>query len=193
MLARSLRFGVILPVMIAAAYVLGMASNAAAQTECPYLILSRDVTLEIAEIKFIDQVQGVDGNSLRVPTEQQDKFRLALVTIRIKKPAGKRLTVAAADFTLHYNHGSSQEVAPCEGISTFTRNLDDERGMKLFRGAGPGWVKQTTGLKATEASEIYMDAVFHLIEPEIREVWLCVAQPVTEKCFLTNGWSPGSK
>jgi hypothetical protein len=181
------------------AWVLGAAGVAAAQgvatppNECPYVLLSRGVTMEIAEIKYVESVQGVDGNTLKMPAEQIDKFRLGVVTVRVEKPTGKRLAIAAADLTLHYNHGQSQEVSPCEGLSTFTRQPDEERPVKLFKGAGPGWIKQTTGLRATEASEIYFDAIFHLVEPDIREVWLCVGQPSTPKAFPTAGWTPKPK
>lgn len=144
--------------------------------------------MEIAEIKYVDRVEGQGGVTLKVPPDRLNQFRIAFVTIRVKKPAGKAITVAAADLTLHYNHGGSQEVAPCEGISTFSKNLDDERPLTIYRQSGPGWVKQTTSLRSTEATEVYFDALFHLIEPEIREVWLCVAQPTTERGFLTSGW-----
>ena len=34
------------------------------------------------------------------------KFRVALVTIKITKPSGRRISIAAADLTLHYYHGT---------------------------------------------------------------------------------------
>jgi len=180
------------PMVFACLFGLAWAGTAAAQFECPYQGLPEGVSMEIAEIRYVEEVRGVDGNVLRIAPEQRDRFRIALVTIRVTKPAGRRLTVAAADFTLHYNHGSAQEVAPCEGISSFSRELEGERNMKMPRMMGPGWIKQTTGLRATEATEVYFDAVFHLVEPEIREVWLCVAQPTRPQAFLTRGSMRGN-
>ncbi len=182
---------------IAAVCGVGLAAGAAAQNfpavsagGCPYVSSPRDVTMEIVEIRYVDSVPGVDGNSMRIPSEHSAKFRVAVVTVKVRKPIGKRLTLAAADLTLHYNHGASQEVAPCEGMSGFSRKIDDERGIKLFRGQGPGWIKQSTGIRLTDLSEVYFDAVFSLIEPQIREVWLYVAQPAMSKPFTTNGWNP---
>jgi hypothetical protein len=62
--------------------------------------------------------------------------------------------------------------------------------MKMFNTSGPGWVKQKTGVRSSQASVVYLDAVFHLIEPTISEVWLCVAQPSKPLPFKTKGWSP---
>jgi len=156
----------------------------------PYPIVSPDVSLEIAEIKFVEFVSGEEGVSLRVSPEDRQKYRIGLVTIRVRKAPGKALTVAAADLTLHYRFGALDEVAPCEGISNFTRTIGEPREMRFFRGAGPGWVKQRTGSDVTAAREGYFDAVFHLIEPDIREVWLCVAQPTTASFYRTAGWRP---
>lgn len=156
--------------------------------DCPYLIRPSEVTMEIAEVKFVEAIQGQNGVVARVPQEKLDNFRIAVATIRVRKPAGKRLTLAAADLTLHYNHGNSHEVAPCEGISSFSRNADDERDIRINSPAGPGWIKQTTGVRATEATEVYFDAVFHLIERTICEMWLCVGQPTTERARITSGW-----
>lgn len=170
-----------------------MAGEPAAPAKAPALIIPLDqVKIEIANVKFEVEVQGVDG-PMRVPEDKRDKFRLALVTLRIRKPAGMKLTFAGADLTFHYYHGSDPEVAPAEGISGFTTSIEDFRPLKLWQSVGGcGWIKQTTNPRVSEAAEIYLDALFYLIEPNIRECWIGVAQPVQQAPFVTKGWTPGN-
>ena len=159
---------------------------------CPHLVDLQQVKMEVAQIIFVDLVDGAGGTRLRVPDDQRDKFRIAVVTVRVKKPAGMRIEMAAADLTLHYYHGTEVEVAPCEGISAFATVLDIDRQVNLARMPGPGWVKMTTMPRSTQATEVYFDAVFDKVEPDTREVWLCVAQPTTLEPFLcpTPAWRP---
>jgi len=155
---------------------------------CPYVVPFQQVKMEIVEIMFTDEVPGVNGNRMRLTGERKKKYRLGVVAIKVQKPAGMRLSVAAADFTIHYYHGDQTEVAPCEGISTFSSTLDVDRPMMLPRMQGPGWVKQTTGARCTQASVVYIDAVFALMEPDTRECWICVAQPTTTRAYVSRGW-----
>jgi len=166
----------------------GAAGIKVAPKSCPYLVRFDQVKMEIVEIAYTDEVEGVDGNRMKLSEEKRKHFRLALVTVRVRKPAGMRLSVAAADFTIHYYHGGEPEVAPCEGISSFSQALDVDRPMKLPRTQGPGWVKQTTGARSTQAAEVYIDTVFAMVEPDTREVWICVGQPTTTQPFMSQGW-----
>ena len=136
-------------------------------------------------------MEGVDGNRMAVPQDRRDKYRYALVTLRIRKPAKLKLTIAAADLALHYFHGNEAEVAPAEGLSTFSTTLDGERPLRIPQMQGPGWVKQTTGTRATEAAEIFCDAAFALVEPDVRECWIAVGQPSTQAPFVSKGWAVG--
>ena len=96
------------------------ATFGASAKRCPLALdLSGAVTAEIANAQFFVEVPGVNGNRMQLPPNRRDIHRLAVVTIRITKPAGQRLAVAAADLTLHYWHGSEAEVVPCEGLSGF--------------------------------------------------------------------------
>jgi len=157
----------------------------------PLVIPLDQVKIEIANVKFEVEVQGVDG-PMRMPENRRDKYRLALVTLRVRKPPGMKLTVAAADLTFHYWHGSDPEVAPAEGLSSFSTSLEDDRPMKLWQSMGPGWVKQTTNPRATEAGEVYVDVVFHMIEPDTRECWIGVAQPSQQAPYIAKGWGGGN-
>jgi hypothetical protein len=145
--------------------------------------------MEIVDERFAAEVQGSNGVRLRVSPKHKDKFRTAIVTIKVTKPRGRRFRLAAADLTLHYHHGQNREVAPCEGISTFNRTRDEDRPIELSRTMGPGWVKKCTGPRSTQASVVYFDAVFHNVEHNIREAWLCVGQPTTRAAFRSGGWT----
>lgn len=158
-------------------------------TGCPYAVPLGQVEMEIVEIFFTDVVHGIDGNQMKLDDEKKEKFRLGVVAIKIIKPAGESLEIAAADLTLHYNHGDDTEAAPCEGLSGFSTTLDVDRPMKLSRVMGPGFTKQATGARSTEASEIYVDATFAYLEPDIRECWICVGQPSTTEPYVAPGWS----
>jgi len=154
----------------------------------PLVVPLQQVKMSIAGIRFTGQVPGMDGNQMKLPDERLKSYRIGVVTIRIQKPAGMQLTIAAADLTLHYYHGNSVEVAPCEGISVFSTAAAMARGMKLPRTSGPGWVKMRTDANATQASEVYVDAVFGMMEPNTRECWLCVGQPTAAVPFTSQGW-----
>lgn len=157
--------------------------------QCPVVTDLRRVSVEIASISFVDEVQGLDGNKMKVPADKKDKFRIALVTLRITKPPGEKLTLAAADLTLHYYHGDETEAAPCEGISVFGSSLDSDRPLKMPSHAGPGFVKQTTGTGSTQSGTVYIDAAFNYIEPNIGDTWIVVGQPSTSAPYRAK--SPG--
>ena len=157
--------------------------------ECPILLdFQGGVSGEVIGVQFIDRIDGVKGNKIELKDEQKAKFRLALVTYKIRKPANKSLTLAAADVTLHYNHGDKTEVAPSEGLSFFSTTRDGERPMDLSQSMGPGFVKSTTTAKCIAATEIYADSVFCFMEPETRECWVCIGQPLSRKPVVTQGY-----
>jgi hypothetical protein len=165
------------------------ATPAPSALECPLLLdFSRGITGDVVDVQFIDEIQGVQGNKIKLNDEQKKKARLALVTVKITKPAGKRLTLAAADMTLHYNHGDQTEVAPCEGLSAFSTTNDGDRAMNLSQSMGPGFVKSPTAAKCIAAGTVYVDGVFAFMEGDTREVWVCLGQPVSRKPFATQGW-----
>ena len=157
--------------------------------KCPYLLdlNGGGLKAEIVEISFPEVVQGIDGNKIEMSEDKKDKYRLALVTIKITKPAGQRISAAAADFTLHYCHGTGDDVAPCEGISWFDTDNDSDRPMKLARVDGPGWVKQTTGAKATKSAVVYIDAVFAYIELDMKDCWICLGQSAMASPYECDG------
>jgi hypothetical protein len=155
---------------------------------CPYVTLQGQATAEIAAITFTDVVHGINGVRMKIPDAMKKKFRIALVTIRVRKPAGMRLTIPAAALTLHYYHGSDTECAPCEGISSFSRTLDMDRPVRMSKNPGPGFVKQTTGARSTQSTEVYFEAVFNFIERDIKRCWLCVGQPSASQAYVTQGW-----
>lgn len=157
-------------------------SASSERRECP-LTVESSVKMEVTNIIFMDKLQGIGGRSLTIPDDKHDQWRLGVVTIKITKPAGSRLTLAAADLTLHYYHGDKTEVAPCEGLSTFSLEDNVDRPVEFSPSMGPGFVKQTTGARATQESVIYLDAIFCFIEPDTTEIWVCVGRPITPQGF----------
>ena len=158
---------------------------------CPLVGIGNGVTIDIARVTCVDTVQGIDGNVRQIPDDQRKTvFRYGVVTLRVRTPSGLRFTLAAADLTLHYNRGERSDWAPCDGLSGFSRLLDADRLMKLQDSQGPGWMKQVTGAAATEASEVYIDALFPSMEKDIREIWICVSTPTTKEPFKSEGWTP---
>lgn len=152
-----------------------------------------NVTMEITGIRFSTSIDADNGSMTKrdIP-EVRSHFRFALVTVKVSKPAGMQLTVAACDLTLHYFHADHSEAAPCIALSTWNKVEDEDRPLTFgtLSGDSPGFVKKTTGVRASEATAVYFDAVFDNIEPDITNVWLCVAQPSTETPFKSKGWSP---
>jgi hypothetical protein len=160
----------------------------AADRECPLTVDLKHVNVQIDSISYAEEVPGMDGNSMKLNDEQRAKYRAAVVTLKITKPAGAKLTLAAADLTLHYYNSEGPEVTVCEGLSFFSTAKDMDRPIKLPRQSGPGFVKQTTGPAATQATTLYVDAVFGLIESDISDAWIAVGQPTTAAPYATTGW-----
>jgi hypothetical protein len=156
--------------------------------DCPLALNADRIQAEIAGIQFVEKVPGSDGNSMEIDADTKDDYRIALVTLQITKPANEPLTIAAADLTLHYYFGNQTEVAACEGLSVITNTRDTDRAVKMPQYRGPGFVKQSTGNLGTQASTVYVDAVFGFIEPDISEAWIAVARPSTSTPFKTSGW-----
>jgi hypothetical protein len=169
------------------------AAAASADRDCPLVTDLKRYSVEIDNVVFVDEVSGMDGNRMRMGPENKDKFRLAVVTLRITKPAGERVTLAAADLTLHYYHGNEVEAAACEGLSVFSTSRDVDRPVKMPPHRGPGFVKQTTGTASTQAATLYVDAIFGYVEPDVSDVWIAVAQPSTPAPHRSNGWRNGGR
>lgn len=115
-------------------------------------------------------------------------YRMALLTLKIEKPAGAEIEIAAADITLHYYHGddgTKEEVAPCDAISTFSKRPDDDKPLKTLK-CSPGWMKRTSGAHTSASSEVYLDVVFRKVENNISKMWICIAQPYASQ--TTSGW-----
>jgi hypothetical protein len=158
---------------------------------CPLQGVGNGVTIDIARVAFLERVQGIDGNVREIPNDQRRTvFRYGVVTLRVRKPIGLRYTLAAADLTLHYNRSDRSDWAPCDGLSSFSRSLDADRLMKLQDSQGPGWMKQATNSASTEASEVYIDALFPSMEKDVREIWICVSTPTTKEPAVAAGWTP---
>ena len=156
--------------------------------------ITKDVTMEIANIKFLKSIQTVAG-LYQVNSQYTNTYRYALITVKVNKPAGSSLSVAACDFSLHYTldvQYKTSYISPCVGLSSFNKFEDEDRPLTLGDKTmvGPGYVNSTTGEHAKEASTVYFDVLFCNIETNINNIWLCVAQPTTKTPIATKGWTP---
>jgi len=176
---------VILMLTLGAAYqgqMIGHAESQSART-CPHLMqLGPQCQVEIMRMSFTDHVESLLYLH-QIPDSARQEYRFAVVTLKIAKPAGARLSLAAADLTLHYYHGPETEVAPCEGLSWFKRDSNAEAPILMNPIPGPGFIKQTTSPEGTAGTIVYIDAVFGFMEPDTRECWICLGHPVATEPF----------
>jgi hypothetical protein len=142
-----------------------------------YLPLNQ-VKMEIVKVRFVDKVMHTTGEWKAPDTQPPSK--IAVVTVKVKKPAEMGVTLATADLTLHYLHAKGYDVTPCDGLSNFSRQLDDERVMVVTRSKHSGcpmWYKVQSGASTTQATEFYFDALFARMETDTSDMWIFVGQP----------------
>jgi hypothetical protein len=151
---------------------------------CPHVMpVGPQHQVEIVRMSFTDHVESLLYLH-QIPDAARNEYRFAVVTLRITKPAGQSLSLAAADLTLHYYHGRETEVAPCEGLSWFKNDPNAKMPILMNPVPGPGFVKQTTSPKGTAGTIVYIDAVFGFMEPDTRECWICIGHPVAPEPFI---------
>ena len=151
---------------------------------CPHhMQLGPQCQMEIASMSFTNRIES--PLFLRqIPDSERQEYRFAVVTLKITKPAGESLSLAAADLTLHYYHGDETEVAPCEGLSWFKSDPGSDVPILMSLIPGPGFIKQTTDPAGTSGTIVYIDAVFGYMEPDTRECWICLGHPATTEPFV---------
>lgn len=162
---------------------------------CPYVMqVGPQYRMEIVRMSFTDRVESLLYEH-QIPDLAAEQFRFAVVTVKITKPAGESLSLAAADLTLHYYHGRETEVAPCEGLSWFKSDSDAKVPILMNPIPGPGFIKQTTDSAGANGTVIYIDAVFGFMEPDTRECWLGIGHPATTEPFVcpAPAWTGESK
>ena len=190
-MARGVLSRIMVGVCALALVALAGASLAQSSREAPLVLdFQQGIKAELVSLTFVKVV--TDGTrNMKVPDDKLGKYRLAVATIKVSKPAGTQLTLACADLTLHYYHAGETEVTPCEGMSSFTSALDADREITLSSTNGPGFLKKNTATRATEAAVVYVDALFGSMEPDTREAWIAVGQVADRnRPFISKGWQP---
>jgi|GEM_PF-2303363 len=140
---------------------------------------------KIVDVQFVAKLTGTDA---RFEQSQPDKYRGIVVTLQVTKPAGEPLTLYAQDFSLHYRFGDGFDVAPCQGISGFSRDHDVDRPMYL---SASGRRSSSAGTSTRKASTVYIDLFFDGMEPTTSELHVLLAQPIMSS-FTTGGWTFGT-
>jgi hypothetical protein len=162
--------------------VAGVASaQMARMPKAPLVFPSDSVNLKIVNAVFLKTLQGIDA---RFDETEPDKYRGLVITVEVTKPAGEALELRAQDITLHYHYdGDEYDVAPCQGLSTFSAEQMIDRPMNLFKIRGTA----RTGIATMSAQKLYIDMFFQYMEPTTSDIHLMVAQPVGAS-FVTDGW-----
>jgi len=159
--------------------------GAAEEPPCPGVYPVSGLQMSIQDAQFLETLQS---GSITMRQAEPDKLRLALVTLRIEKPEGLAITLAAADVSLHYaRQNEDYDVAPCQALSNFTANRNEDRNLEVQTLAGPAWVKIKTGTATRKASTIYGDALFANIPKDVNRLWIVIGQPATPG-YPTRGW-----
>jgi hypothetical protein len=152
---------------------------------------TRGFRAELVDLRFVERVEGIE-RTVFVTEDSIADYRMGIATIRIEKPAGIEMTLPCADITLHYYHGNTPDVSPCSGLSNFSTVLETDRELDVRpANSGPGFLKKTTLERSTEASIVFIDAVFGSMESDTREAWISIAQIDAAAPFLSDGWLAG--
>ena len=139
------------------------------------------VKIRIVDLAFVKELTGINAT---YKEQHPDKYRAAIVTLEVNKPAGETISIQAQDLTLHYSYGGNADVSGCAGLSSFSTGKDVDRPMNLWS-AGYGFV--ATGTTTRKSETVFIDAFFLNIEPDVSKVYLLVAQPIGASCE-TKGW-----
>lgn len=151
-------------------------------TTAPDSVDLNSVKFKIVGAYFVDTLQGVNA---KWRDTSDGKYRGLVLTVEVKKPAQKALSLHANDFSLHYYYGKdSTDVSPCHGVSGFSTVKGVDRPMKLSQ---TGRVASETGAATSSADTVYVDLFFQGFEPNTRELHLLMAQPCAAP-FSTSGW-----
>jgi len=174
-------------VVLVAAVLIGLGAvvvrSQEAEPGVPALLNPADTRFEIVDATFITELTGDNADYAE---KKPDQYHALVATVKVTKPAGRALTLHPADFALHYRRASGDhDVAPCNGISTFSTDRGVDRTMSFFS-AGFGSV--STGVTTQKSDVLYTDLFFQNMEPDTRELYLLVAQPVGAH-LVVSGWS----
>ena len=162
------------------------ASPAQALSQVPGTTSLKGLRLDVVGVRFLTQLTGDNADFNQ--TDDLDKYRGAVVTLKVTKPAGTELTLHAADLPIHYWRGQREayDVLPCHGMSSFSTDANADRAMSLYAGS---WGKQATEAGTTAAPVIYVDLFYELIEPDISRIYILFARQIGNG-LKTAGWTP---
>ena len=144
------------------------------------------VKFEIVDAIYVRELHG--ANNRRFEESEPDTYRGIIVTVKVTKPADESLRMAVQDVSLHYKYGENFDIAACSGLSQFSTDKEVDRPMNLYTRYG----FTSTGTYTRQSEVVYVDAFFQNMESDTRELYLSVAQPVSDP-FSTPGWATYAK
>ena len=140
------------------------------------------ISAKVVEVKYVTQLEGVNA---RYKQDKPEMYRGLVLTLEVTKPAGEELKLYAQDFSPHYAYEGGFDIAPCQGISTFSTEKEADRPFILST-AGRGCA--STGTTTTRACKLYVDLFFDMMESSTRKLHLMLARPASP-AFETRGWN----
>ncbi|MEE8580945.1 MAG: hypothetical protein V3T33_05075 [Myxococcota bacterium] len=147
----------------------------------PTLLRLDQVAIQLVDARFVTEYEGTDN---RYEAGEPDEYRAVVITLELTKQAGQKVVLSAPDLALHYYHGDSTDVLPCNGISGFSTERDTDRPMVLLE---RGYGRSVTGVATAKAEKVYVDVFFDYLEPDTTDLYLLLAQPVGGG-YGTRGW-----
>lgn len=177
----------LLPGCLAAGHEGTEASTAAPGMTCPAVLdLADGFGIEVISVRFTDEIQGQYGKMTMHATHEQaqEELKFCVATLRITKPAGRRITLAAADLAVHFWRGDEPRVIGCTGLSSFDTEKEAPRPLQIAPTEGFLFVRSSTGARTTQAAEVFIDAVFVFVPADARQLWVCLAQPIDKRPYL---------
>jgi hypothetical protein len=160
----------------------GRASAGGDVSDIPQVIDMSKIKIEIVNALYVKKLDA--ANAKFDIGDEGNKYRGLVLTLRIQKPEGEELRLNAQDLSLHYRYGQESDIAPCNGVSTYSTQKDMDRTMSLFK-VSRG--TSATGTATTQASVVYVDLFFNYIEADTSDMYLLVAQPVGVH-YKSSGW-----
>jgi hypothetical protein len=171
----------------------GDAAGTVGRMGCPAFVdIQNGIAAEIVSVRLSDEIQGMDRKLVMPPVRHQERLKFCTVTLRITKPAGRRLTLAAADLTAHFWRRDEPQVTSCLGLSPFSIEKDSFRPMQFMPTEGFLFIRASTGASTTPAAEVFVDAVFPFVPADAGQLWICLGQPIGKQPYVWAAPQPGT-
>ncbi|MDZ7411902.1 MAG: hypothetical protein ONB15_00035 [candidate division KSB1 bacterium] len=139
-----------------------------------------EVKVSLVRHRFADRISGIvsDSDGLNFGTWQAGpNSRLLILTLKVEKPAGRRLQLFGNDFSLCYPHVEKEgwdDRSRATALRVLGRTPDENSELWLINASGYAGRQDP---ELDEAAVVYIEVGFH-IEKGVRKAALQLARPV---------------